>query len=83
MKIKVEQKHIQRGIRFSPYCCPLAQAISGSFSWWKRLFKSVYVFEHSTLIDSKCVKLPAEAQAFRERFDRGCSVEPFEFELAI
>lgn len=89
MKIKVTQKHIDFGVRGSPYRCPVAWAISDTVN------KDVDVLDDKYLrvsVGGRMVGLkdkagtrdfnvPEEARAFVLNFDFGYRVFPFEFDI--
>ena len=81
MRVKVEQRHIDDGVRRSVTECPIAQAM------WGLGFKYVEVNSKHVMFSKDCANwieddvLPAEAQCFLNDYDMGLHVEPFEFEL--
>lgn len=76
MRIKVEQRHIERGRRYMVDGCPLALAISEATG------KDVVVcITTAYFADGRAAALSKRAETFRERFDCDMHVEPFEFEL--
>jgi hypothetical protein len=82
VKIKVTQEHIDKGIRCSPYSCPIALAVEDYDSSIKF---SVGVSKINIYGDvsepCKQYRLPEEAREFVDKFDHDFIVEPFEFEL--
>lgn len=87
IRIKVTQDHIDRGQRGNSCDCPIALALEGAqkdLSSFGHLTKasvgmsSVRLFFPQSTSD---FLIPLEASRFVRRFDRGESVEPFEFEL--
>lgn len=76
MKIRVTKLDIKRGTASSDTECPVARAVRRCTG-----FKGV----HASLgwITTKSVMFPTpdEARDFMKRFDYGCFVEPFEFDL--
>lgn len=78
VRVKVTDKHIIEGLRFSGDSCPIACAIKEQLN--KR---EVDVGCGYTRVGRKRFLLPTEACQFITRFDNGLNVEPFEFELEI
>ena len=90
MKITVTQKHIENGRRLSPSLCPIARAIRDHYG---RVGDNKFVANIGTQVASlwdlsesgnpsrQVYALPVEAKEFSMQFDRGCDVQPFEFEL--
>jgi len=82
MKIKVEQKHIDNGIREMCGLCPIALAI-------REVVPDKSIRVRWTWVDvcdkaeDRMVTLPKSATAFIYAFDENKPVAPFEFELAI
>ena len=88
MRIKVTQECIESGSKGSrSKSCPVAMAMSVaglyspsvglSMSWWGRVRRDAATGRR---FRSGC-DIPPEVSEFIHRFDRGKSVEPFEFEL--
>lgn len=84
MKIKVEQRHIDKGEREEPCYCPIALAAREAFGT-----DGVMVFLRGIWIDwdedacaaSGHYPLPSEAIQFYRDFDDLQNVTPFEFEV--
>lgn len=75
MKIKVEQHHIDRGIRHAANLCPVALAIEEELSLSCRAYSIIEIgLKYHTIT-------PIEVLSFMRRFDCGLPVEPFEFEI--
>jgi hypothetical protein len=84
MKITLEQKHIEQGIRNNPRQCPIALAINERLDGY---FASVGPFDLVLIPASKkfnrFCRNPLEFKAFMNLFDKGQPVEPFTFDLDI
>lgn len=72
IKVKVEQKHIDKGIKESPTFCPIALAL-------RDLNINTYIGSDLLKMRHLTVLLPEEAVKFIEDFDDGKMVQPFEF----
>jgi hypothetical protein len=83
MKIKVTQKDIDKGVRSSCYCCPIAHAFKRAVKNNNELdccvTSSYIVYRPDDKRDR--YKLPKEARKFIKRFDHCQPVEPFSFEI--
>lgn len=76
MIIKVTKENIENGLQRDCRNCPIALAI---FDSTKRIG---YVGINCVTIGYDTIRLPFAAQTFRDRFDNGFRVEPFQFELS-
>lgn len=76
MKIKVLKKDIREGCPGDTNRCPLARALSRALGGPCEVYVTSWK-------DDKDVrhKLPRKAETFRQRFDDGRVVHPFEFEV--
>ena len=77
MKIKVEQKHIDAGERWSPLNCPVALAIKEVYP------EVVLVLSDSVETKEHSFPMPEDVRAFVEDFDSDKPVSAFEFELSL
>lgn len=80
MKVTVEQKHIDNGVRKDCRCCPIALAIKKDFP------NSVVDVHHDKVYvwaNNEMYKLPPEARHFIARYDHHVKVEPFTFEMEL
>ena len=81
VKIKVKQKHIDKGVRSSSSCCHIALAMKD------KGYTDVYVDYFGMTYETKkyewAGELPSEAKKFIEHFDDEEKVEPFEFEANV
>ena len=81
MKIEVTQKHIDLGERESSCSCPVALSLSDLgwarpiVCWFAQDLGAQGVKKHIR------ISLPEYVREWIDAFDRGCLVEPFEFEL--
>lgn len=87
MTIKVEQRHIDAGIRGSCGLCPVALACQEQITLKDT---SIYVRIENNILQLKILLkdstikryfLPQIVKTFVTRFDQSCKVEPFKFEL--
>jgi hypothetical protein len=84
MKIEVIQKDIDKGVRSSFYCCPIAfafkRAVKNNTRYGFFYIGSIHIVH---CLDGKWnrYELPKKAQKFIKRFDDSKPVEPFSFEL--
>jgi hypothetical protein len=79
MIIRVTQEHISMGKARESRKCPLALAIRDAITW-----KAVVVVGTTTFsIGEMWYNLPDTARSFRNDFDNGLPVFPFEFEADI
>jgi hypothetical protein len=76
MKVKVEQRHIDKGIPKSSSCCAVALAVREVVG-----HEDVDVDEYSIAVAYDSYRAPRKVTEFIEDFDRGDVVSPFEFEL--
>lgn len=76
MKVKVEQRHIDRGERGDAFCCAVALAVAEATG-----YDDVWVDEYSMSVGDFYYRTPKSASDFIENFDSGYAVAPFEFEL--
>jgi hypothetical protein len=80
MKIKVEQRHIDAGVKFAPCACPIALALMDCVP--HEPHDVVSVGTHSCGVTPHGRSgLPVAAWDFIRRFDAGLPVAPFEFEV--
>lgn len=76
MRIKVTQRHIDKGIPDAGDACPIACALQEAG------FQGVHVGEdYARACGKQTYYLPREARMFVARFDAMDPVEPFEFEI--
>ena len=79
MKVQVEQRHIDAGVPYRPFLCPVSLALtSATHGLWGVNWQSAMRGDGEVVEE---VKLPKEAQHFVQNFDIGLHVEPFEFEF--
>ena len=82
---KVEQKHIDNGIRMHTYKCPIALAIREKFESSGCGIVQIDVDSEDIFVwfdngeTRQHYETPIEAQLFLEDFDNGDEVEPFDF----
>lgn len=84
MLIRVTQDDIRRGLSGSPVACALALAVRRCVDEDCEIHVSACFVEFFTPTQRFEVKLPEEAQDFRERFDKdrvGC--RPIEFRVEV
>lgn len=85
MIIEVTAEDIRKGIKKRRHCCPVALALCRSFPGCKE----VDVGRLTARIEIRCepgsilVNLPTNVINFTTKFDVGCDVEPFSFELEV
>lgn len=81
MIIKVLREHIFRGWQNNCYLCPIALAIRSATGFSYMVTPTEVCLEDAQ--PRLWIQLPIEARQFIDAFDRGKSVEPFEFELSL
>lgn len=82
MKIKVEQKHINAGIRRKPCLCPVALAFKDATGLSLSVSgRQVRVVPREDSNAGLHQPSPEGVLEFVRDFDSGCKVEPFEFEF--
>lgn len=78
MKIKVEKKHIEQGVKGDCENCAIAKAIKA------KLHHPVEVLQYHISVkkggQEYCYNLPESATKFIRDFDAGRKVKPFTFE---
>jgi molybdate-binding protein len=82
MKIYVTQRDIDEGIRFNPFGCPVAKAISRQLNCQATICPTHAQIMNRT-VTLKFLKLPKEAQDFIINYDAfgKNNVKPFSFEI--
>ena len=94
MRIKVLQSHINlaKDKRGSSKTCPVAFAIKDALHWQGISYNEVNVYpgmitiekDKGVFAENDAYKnIPPEVKTFVERFDRGLSVDPFDFEFDL
>ena len=76
MKVKVNNDHIQYGVKRNCEKCPIALALQDEFP-----YHAIEVGDDGVTIGADYYDLPEIAQDFISDFDDGMSVQPFEFML--
>lgn len=76
MKIKVTKEHIDKGVKGSWDCCPIALAIKEQLN-----IESIEVNDELISTQERDYRTPLSCVNFMEKFDEGDPVTPFEFEL--
>jgi hypothetical protein len=78
MRIVVTRDHIAHGVPGTTGCCALALAVQDTSgdkrAWVGHTLVAVWGVQRD---------LPLVAYNFRERFDKGEQVEPFEFDIPV
>jgi hypothetical protein len=80
MKIKVEQRHIDAGVKCAPCGCPIALALMDAVPHGPEDRVSVGTDSCGVEPHGRSY-LPRAAREFIARFDCDMAVEPFEFEV--
>ena len=75
--IEVKQEHINKGIRYQCYECPVALALRDSG------FNYVHVSYFSVRVNEEYVPLPKVVQSKIIGFDAGEPVSPFAFQIEL
>lgn len=89
MKIEVDQKSIDYGLKGSPCWCPLAHAIRRHIDNFKtdvtiRDYRTARIrFYGENSYVNIWVTLPFKARRFAKRFDKGRPVKPLSFNLEL
>lgn len=82
MLLKVTKEDIRKGVRRSPQCCPIGNAlIRRGFDWVSVKPNTLGVGYRNG--QESCIELPPEAVAFIERFDNCKPVKPITFRIPL
>ena len=88
IKVCVTQKHINKGKRQFPACCPVSYAIREALDdMLGKVYVCVYKHYFTAIMKTKSLSynyniiLPSNAMEFIRNFDTGKQVKPFSFNI--